>query len=99
MDICEHINFDNLNKIWQDKEYLNTIYEFKNPKSFYLETHFKLWKKQKNQKDYCVKILLEGKHIPVCEEINKELAKTYYRKTLYDRKKSYSKNFTWSIFI
>ena len=86
MEIWEQINYDNLKLIWEHEEYKNSIHEFKNPKSYYLETHFKLWKKQPNQNFYCVKILLEEKHIPVCEEINKELAKTFSKETLYDYK-------------
>ena len=67
MEICE---FDNLQLIWKHEEYKNTIHEFKNPESFLLESHFKVMKKQPNEKNYCVKILFEEKHIPVCEGIN-----------------------------
>ena len=53
------INFDNLKLIWKCSKYYNALYEFKNPKSFLLEAHFKVIKKQSKQKitalEFCLK--------------------------------------------
>ena len=77
------INFANLELIWQHPEYYNTLYEFKNPESFLLEGHFKVMKKQPKEKDYCVKILFEEKHMAVCEGLEKELKKTFHKRSLF----------------